>query len=128
MGWAWEEAAWGCALIGIVMMLGLALAFWESPQKGFALTTHRPAELPYVMADRYMAFAMLLVFFFYYGDLYPLAAFFFVGSFMGLVDGYIYARRGLPHWHHTGAGLLSLAGCGTALVAAAVARSDAASK
>ena len=80
--------------------------------------THRPAELPYVMADRYMAFAMLLVFFFFYGDLYPLAAFFFVGGFMGLVDGYIYARRGLPHWHHTGTGILSLAGCGMALVAA----------
>merc|ERR1719198_2389162 len=34
---------------------------------GFALTTHRSAELPYVMADRYMAFAMLQVFFFLYG-------------------------------------------------------------
>ena len=115
----WHTAAWVCAGIGLVMMLAMAYAFWRSPEAGFSLTTHRLEQLPSVMADRYMAFALLLIFMLWYGDLVVLAAFFVIGAFMGLADGFIYARRGLPHWKHTASGILSVAAFGITMAALA---------
>ena len=71
------------------------------------------------MADRYFAFAALAAFLVWYGDLAVLAALFVICAYMGLADGYIFARRGLPHWKHTVSGILSVAAFGIVMVALA---------
>lgn len=116
-GEGWHIAALACGWIGLVLMLILSFAFWRGPETGFRVSTHRLEQLPSVMADRYMAFALLIAFMLWYGDLTVLAAFFAIGAFMGLADGFIYGRRKLPHWKHTSSGLLSLFACAVTMVA-----------
>jgi hypothetical protein len=96
-----------CGGVTVLILALLAWAFWTDPDKGLAQTTHRLEKLPYVMADRYTAFAFLALVFTIYGDLNVLIALFAVCAFMGFADGLIYARAGHPHMKHTISGVLS---------------------
>ena len=109
-----------CGVITLVILSGLALAFWTNPARGMAQTTHRLEQLPLVMADRYTAFALLAVAVILFGDLRLYAAFFAVCAFMGFADGVIYARAGHPHMKHTFSGVLSVIALGVTLTALAV--------
>jgi hypothetical protein len=106
-----------CALITVLILSGLALAFWTNPVRGMAQTTHRLELLPLVMADRYTAFALIAVAILAFGDLRLTAAFFAVCAFMGFADGMIYARAGHPHMKHTFSGVLSVVALGVTLAA-----------
>jgi hypothetical protein len=97
-----------CGGLTMAILGVMAVAFWVSPQRGLQLTTHRVEQLPRVMAGRYTAFALLALFAIVQGDPALFAAFFAVCAFMGLVDGLIYARAGLPHMKHTLSGGLSV--------------------
>lgn len=104
-----------CGVISLGILAVMAAAFWASPERGLALTTHRAELLPRVMAGRYTAFALLAVFALVQGDPAFYAAFFAVCAFMGFADGLIYARAGLPHFKHTLSGVLSVVALGVAL-------------
>lgn len=104
-----------CGAITLVILATMATAFWASPARGLALTTHRLELLPRVMAGRYTAFALMALFVLIHGDPALFAAFFAVCAFMGFVDGLIYARAGLPHMKHTLSGVLSVVALGVAL-------------
>ena len=106
-----------CGGVTVLILTLLAWAFWTDPDKGLEQTTHRLEKLPYVMADRYTAFAFLALVFTIYGDLNVLIALFAVCAFMGFADGLIYARAGHPHWKHTVSGILSMVASGVAVAA-----------
>jgi hypothetical protein len=106
-----------CALVTILILSLLALAFWSNPERGLLQTTHRVELLPLVMADRYTAFALIALAILVFGDLRLTAAFFAVCAFMGFADGMIYARAGHPHMKHTFSGVLSVIALGVTLAA-----------
>ena len=106
-----------CAVITVMILSGLAFAFWSNPARGLVQTTHRVELLPLVMADRYTAFALLGLSVLVFGDLRMTAAFFAVCAFMGFADGVIYARAGHPHMKHTFSGVLSVVALGVTLAA-----------
>lgn len=97
-----------CLLLAALLVGVLAWLFWTNPEEGFRQSTHRPEQLPYVMADRYTAVAIIALGLVFFGTLEMIAVFFVAAAVMGLADGAIYARAGLPHWKHTASGLLAL--------------------
>ena len=85
-----------------------AVIFMRDAEDGMKRATHIHELLPRVMAGRYV-----VVFLFSLGVLAfgngPLIAYFFaICTFLGLYDGWLYYRRGLPHFKHTITGLLAL--------------------
>ena len=48
----WHIAAWACGGVTVALLLTMSHAFWQSPEKGFEMTTHRLEQLPSVMSDR----------------------------------------------------------------------------
>lgn len=94
--------------VGIVVTGALAFLFLRDPVAGMAQTTHRLEKLPEVMADRYIALAMLALGATLYGDLKVIAALFTSFAFMGFADAWIYARGGFPIAKHVGAGIAAL--------------------
>ena len=107
MIFTWSTAAYACVGLTVVSMAVLAWAFWQSPEKGFALSTHTLENLPTVMADRYVSFGLITLGAAIIGGMSMLAWVFLVGAFMGLADGWIYWRAKLKHAKHTASGLMS---------------------
>lgn len=96
-------------LVLTVLLVGyMAYLFWTDPERGLRETTHRRDRLPYVLADRYTAFAVLGLGMIAFGQYPIITVYFLAGSIMGLADGAIYARAGHPHVKHTVSGILSL--------------------
>ncbi len=108
-----------CGGLAVLVLGALALIVARDPVGGLASLTHRPAQLPLVLADRYAAFAGLALAALVWGDLRMLLALFLAFAWMGLADGLIYARAGEAHLKHTASGVASLIGAG--LTAAALA-------
>ena len=94
-------------LIAVALVGYMAYLFWTNPERGLAETTHRIEKLPYVLADRYTAFAVLGAGMLVFGDFPIITVYFLAGTIMGLADGMIYARAGHPHLKHTASGILS---------------------
>lgn len=92
------------------MVLSLAWAFAQGPERGFEMTTHRAEQLPFVMIDRYIAVGVIQIGLIFFGSLEMVAVFCVAGVIMGLGDSLIYARAGHPHRKHTSSGLLALVG------------------
>lgn len=107
-----------CGGLAVVVLTLLAAVVTRDPDRGLARLTHRPAQLPLVLADRYVAFAALTLAALVWGDLRMLLALFLAFAFMGLADGAVYARADHPHVKHTASGLASLVGA--AVVGAAL--------
>lgn len=82
--------------------------FLLDPERGFAATTHRPEELPKVMADRYFAFALLALGSAVYGDFRVIAYLFAVFALVSFADAWIYARIDRPYVKHFAAGVMSI--------------------
>lgn len=100
-----------------LVFAGLALLFMGNPKTAFDRTGHKPEGLPRVMADRYIAFAILAGSFTLWGDLRALAVLFAVSALMGCADALIYHRLGFPHIRHSLAGAAGLIAFGTTLAA-----------
>ncbi|MEM8577665.1 MAG: DUF4267 domain-containing protein [Pseudomonadota bacterium] len=96
--------------IGILIVLPLAYLFATNEARAFEVSTHRPEKLPKVMVDRYVAIAVIQLGLIFFGNLEMVAVFCVAAMIMGLGDGLIYKRAGLPHWNHTQSGLIALAG------------------
>ena len=96
--------------IGALMVWSLAWAFYSDPAKGMETATHRPEKLPLVMVDRYLAVGLIQLGLIFFGSLEMVGVFCVAGAVMGLGDGLIYARAGLPHAKHTSSGILALVG------------------
>lgn len=107
-----------CGGLSVAVLAMLAGVVARDPVRGLAQLTHRPAQLPLVLADRYVAFAGLALAALVWGDLRMLLALFLAFAFMGFADGRIYARAGHPHIKHTASGVASLVGA--AVVGAAL--------
>lgn len=97
---------------GILVTGYLATIFIASPVAGMAKVHHRAEQLPQVMTDRYIAFALLALGATLYGDLKVIAYLFAVFSYVALHDAAIYARAQKPLRPHL------IAGVAAALVAA----------
>ena len=95
----------------------LAVLFLRDPVKGLAQTTHRLADLPKVMADRYVAFTALAAGATLYRDLKVIAFLFAVFAFMAFADAWIYARQGHATSKHLTAGIAAALVCAVALAA-----------
>ena len=108
-----------CLVVTVLVIGYLASLFWTDPERGLRETTHHARLLPSVMADRYLAYAVLGVGMIFLGSPGIIAVYFLAGAIMGLGDGYIYARADLPHLRHTASGLASLGAMLIALVVAA---------
>lgn len=104
-------------VIGVVLVGYMAFLFWTNPERGLKETTHRLENLPFVLADRYTAFAVLGLGMIAFGDYPIITVYFLSGAIMGLSDGVIYARAGHPHIKHTASGVLSLLAMGLSAVA-----------
>ena len=98
-----------------------AVLFLRDPQAAMATATHRLELLPQVMAGRYVVVFLftlgVTVHFLVFRDAAVAAWFYAVCAFLGLWDGWIYRRRGLPHFRHTITGLLALGAFCIALLA-----------
>lgn len=103
--------------IGIVATGALAVAFLRDPVKALVRTTHRIADLPKVMANRYTAFTMLACGATAYRDLMVIAFLFAVFAFVGLADAWVYAQGGAPYSKHLIAGVVAAVVAGLAIAA-----------
>jgi len=103
--------------LGILVTGALAALFLRDPVRGMAAVNHRAEQLPQVMADRYIAFAVLAVGATVYADLKVIAVLFAVFAFMGLADAVIYARAGYAWMKHFAAGVAAAAVAAVALAA-----------
>ncbi len=93
-------AALALATLCLVLTGAFGLLFAASPAKGMAAASHRPEQLPLVMADRYVGTALLLLGVILYGDWWLLFWFTAVVGIAGLGDVWIYRRAGhatAPH-------------------------------
>lgn len=106
-----------CLAVTSLLLLSLAWAFYQSPEKGYRATTHREEQLPQVMIDRYVAFAVIGLGLIFWGNTPMVAIFFLAGAIMGLGDMVIYARAGHSYSKHATAGGLSLVAMIITLVA-----------
>ncbi len=105
------------AAIGVIALGVLAVQFLRDPQHGLVRTTHRVADLPRVMANRYTAFTMLACGATAYRDLNVIAFLFAVFAFMGFADAWTYAQAGAPYSKHLIAGAAALFVAGVAIAA-----------
>ncbi|MFC3117983.1 hypothetical protein [Jhaorihella thermophila] len=89
-----------------------AVIFVRDPQAAMETATHRLDLLPRVMAGRYVVVFLFTlgvsIHFLVYRDAAVAAWFYAVCAFLGLHDGWVYRRHGLPHFKHTITGLLAL--------------------
>lgn len=99
----------GLAATGGAALAGLGIVFLRDPAAGLRRATHRAANLPEVMANRYLSFAVLAVLAAWHGDGAVIAALFAVLGLMACHDAVIYARAGHGWARHAGAGTLSFA-------------------
>lgn len=109
--------------IGLIVTVAItgyfAVKFSRDPEGGLRAATHRLEFLPLVMAGRYLAIALLALGAFVYGDMVVIAYFFAVCAVMGVIDTWIYWRRGLPFVTHLIPGALAVLAVGISLMALA---------
>ncbi len=94
--------------IGGAFLLLLGVLFWTAPERGLAQTGHHEENLPSVMADRYLAFALIGFFAALYQDLNVIMVFFAACALMAFWDVRIYARADRNTTKHLIAGALSV--------------------
>ncbi len=101
-----STAAIAVAALCMVLTGSFGFLFAANPAKGMAAASHRPEQLPMVMADRYIGTAALLLGVILWGDWWLLFWFTAVVGIAGLGDVYIYARAGHPTAPHLIASLI----------------------
>jgi len=106
------------AAIGALIPAYIGVLFWLNPRRGMAQATHRPAQLPLVMVDRYAALALFAAAAAVSGDMRVIAVTFAILAVPGLGDALIYARAGYSYHKHLAAGIGALVVSALALAAA----------
>jgi len=96
------------AAIGGMIPAYIALLFWKNPARGMGQATHRMEQLPLVMIDRYVAFALFAIAAALSGDMSIIAVTFAILAVPGLGDALIYARAGHSYYKHLAAGIGAL--------------------
>jgi ABC-type xylose transport system permease subunit len=114
-----ETLTYAALAITVLITGYYAAIFLRDPQAALKTATHRAELLPQVMAGRYTVVFLLTVGVLVYNDLRVTTYYFAVCAFMGFYDGWLYWRRGLPHFKHTITGLLAFGALGLALLALA---------
>lgn len=112
-----ELAALSLSGAASVVILAIALRFRSDPEKAMHTVEHVGAALHWVMAGRYLAFALLALGATLYGDFVVICGLFGVFAFLGFYDTVLYSRLGAPIATHLWAGLGSLIVAGTAFAA-----------
>jgi uncharacterized membrane protein YjjP (DUF1212 family) len=112
-----EPVALALAALCMVLTGTFGMLFAANPAKGMAAASHRPEQLPLVMADRYIGTAALLLGVILFGDWWLLFWFTAVVGIAGLGDVYIYGRSGHPVAPHLIASLIYGAAAALALTA-----------
>ncbi len=90
-----------------VLVTFLAFLFWRSPEKGMAFATHRDAQLPQVMVNRYVIIALFMGGALYTADPGIIAFAFFATGIGPAHDAWIYYRAGQPFQKHLPPAILS---------------------
>ena len=101
--------------LGAASLAGLGIAFLRDPASAFKLSTHHAAQMPRVMAGRYLFLAALAAGALVFGSMALVACIFAGLAALGLFDAWVYASAGQGYAKHLGAGL---AGAGVAVLAA----------
>ena len=101
-------------LTGIVIWL--AVLFLWSPKRGLTFATHERENLPEVMANRYLAMALIMAGALYNGDPGLIAFIFAATGFSAAHDAWIYARHKKPFVKHVFSATLSAVVAVAALV------------
>ncbi len=110
------------ALFITVLITGYYAAwFVRDPELAMVKATHRIELLPQVMTGRYIVVFLFTLGALLMNDLRVSAYLFAVCAFIGFYDGWLYARRGLPHFKHTITGLLAFGALCVTLLALATA-------
>lgn len=112
-----ETAAYGLAGAASLMIVWIALQFRSNPSAALHSVEHLEAALPWVMAGRYLAFALLSIAATLYGDLSVIAGLFGVFAVLGFFDTVLYSRLGAPVFKHLTAGLGALVVAAVAFIA-----------
>lgn len=114
-----ELAALSLSGAATLVIVGIALRFRSGdPEKALHAVEHVGAALQWVMAGRYLAFAILAIAATSYGDFFVISGLFAVFAFLGFYDTILYARIGAPATKHLWVGLGSLLVAGVAFLAA----------
>jgi len=112
-----ETLTYGCLVVTVLITGYYALIFVRDPEAALDIATHRRDLLPQVMAGRYVVVFLLALGALVFNNVAVAAYFFAVCTFLGLYDGWVYRRNGLPHFKHTITGLLALGALCIALLA-----------
>lgn len=105
---SWASLAIALSGAGVLVTGVLAALFLRDPVAGMVATTHRAAQLPQVMANRYVAMLILTIGATVYGDFKVIALLFAAFAYMAFHDAWIYARAGQAVAKHIGAGIAAL--------------------
>ncbi len=92
-------------LTGIVIWL--AVLFLWAPRRGLTFATHDTENLPEVMANRYLAMALIMAGAIYNGDPGLIAFIFTATGVSAAHDAWIYARHNKPYIKHVFSAALS---------------------
>ncbi len=93
------------AMTGIVIWL--AVLFLWAPGRGLTFATHEAENLPEVMANRYVAMALIMAGALYNGNPGLIAFIFAATGLSAAHDAWIYARHGKPFVKHVFSATLS---------------------
>ena len=85
-------------LVALVAFLGVY--FLVSPARAMAFSTHRPEDLPLIMAGRYFTIAALMAGALYDGRPQVIGFVFTVTALNALFDALVYLREGKPFVKH----------------------------
>ena len=101
-------------LTGIVVWL--AVLFLWAPRRGLSFATHEAENLPEVMANRYLAMALIMAGALYNGNPGLISFVFAATGISAAHDAWIYARHRKPWGKHLFSALLSAVVAAVALI------------
>lgn len=116
-----ELSALALSGVAALAIFGIVLRFRSDPEKALHTVEHVGAALHWVMAGRYLAFALLALAATLYGDFLVICGLFAVFAFLGFYDAVLYSRLGAPISKHL---LAALGATIVAIVAFAAAVRD----
>lgn len=93
------------AALGVVWTSVLAIVFLRDTDKGMDMTAHVTEDMPKVLRNHYVPFAVMAFGATLYGDLLVIAGLFAAFSYMGFADVYTYKKVGKPIAKHMSAGI-----------------------
>jgi len=112
-----SQAVIWLSVAGALSTGALALGFALSPRWAMVKVSHHLENLPGVMADRYLGFALLALGAAFYGEPVVIAFLFAVFAVMSFADALIYVRAGKAVAPHLSAGVSATIVTGLALLA-----------